>query len=406
MQGILLYIALYINAYHIEHWSNPKEDLMERRGFISGTAAMLTGGTALSVTDRAAAREATDPGETPRGPLLPPGMLQPLDLRYEYAEMHVMLYLHAHRDYESIEAMISPAINGERQARVILTRHDQTQVDHVSDPRVLRDVAGVNRQVVLRSIGIECRIDQPLPEAMLSLQSWRGELIVFALRAVAPLDAERGGLTDPGGHSASTSLPVMLRERSTIAGPGSGVTFDGQAVTLSELPGGRPGRPMTKGFLTLGHHLPILRAGERVFTLPDASTKSPFSKGWTVDDGRGVRRFDVRDADARGRVTFACDGERPEIVHAIIDATGLRLIGVEVPAAADAGRIARLTFGADGCFSIGIGVHNDLVVGRWRQETPEAFALTPVQPAWAVRRHVTVAMRRTGDQVVVRTTIG
>lgn len=378
---------------------------MERREFISGTAAMLTSDTALSVTDRAAARESNDRA-APRGPLLPRGLLQPLDLHYEYAEIHVMLYLHDHRDYESIEAMISPAINGERQARVILTRHNQTQVDHVSDARALRDVAGQDRQVVLRSIGIECRIEQLLPEATLSFRSWRGELIVFALRALAPPDAERGGLTDPGGHSASTSLPVMLRERSTIAGPGSGVTFDGQAITLSELPGGRPGRPMTKGFLTLGHHLPILRAGERVFTLPDVSTKSPFSQGWNVDDGRGVRRFDVRDADAHGRVTFACDGERPEIVHAITDATGLRLIGVEVPAAADAGRIAHLTFSANGCFTIGIGVHNDLVVGRWRQETPEAFTLTPVQPAWAVRRHVTVAMRRTGDQVVVRTVIG
>ncbi|RZJ62410.1 MAG: hypothetical protein EON49_02325 [Acidovorax sp.] len=358
------------------------------------------------MTVLAAAGEGADPGEVPGGPLLPPGLLQPLDLRYEYAEMHVMLYLHAHQDYESVEAMISPAINGERQARVILTRHDQTQVDHVSDQRVLRDVAGLSRQVVLRTIGIDCRIDQSLPEATLSLQSWRGELIVFTLRVLAPPDAARGGLTDPGEHSAHTSLPVMLRERSTIAGPGSGVMIDGRAVALSALPGGGPGRPMTKGFLTLGHHLPILRASERMFILPAASAEAPFSQGWTVDDGRSVRRFNVRNADARGRLTLACEGERPEIVHTVRDATGLRLIGVDMLAAADPGRIARLTFSAAGTFSIGIGARNDLVVGRWRQESPEALTLTPIQPAWAVSRPVTVAMRHCSDRIVVRTTIG
>lgn len=229
---------------------------MERRTF-------LTAGSALAAAPAWSA-DGVAPGAEPLGPqlggpLLVPGLLQPLDLRYEYAELHVMLYLDDHPAYESIEAMIGPANRGARHVRVILTRHDQTQVDHVSAPRMLSDFAGIDRRVVLRAIEVDCHPDLPLPTATVRFDSWRDEPITFTVRALSPPDQARAGLTDPGGHSATTSLPVMLRERSTLAGPGSSLTLAGQPCVLAMLPGTGPAGPLTKGFVTLGHHLPVLR---------------------------------------------------------------------------------------------------------------------------------------------------
>lgn len=388
---------------------------MERRRFVATTAALATTttgwpdaarGAAEGAVGAAGAADATVARPSPPGPLLAPGLLQPLDLRYEYAEMHAMLYLYGHPDYEAIEAMIGPEGQDGRPVRMILTRHDQSQVDHVGDPRMLRDVAGLDRRVVHQPMSIDVRADGPLPSATLRLQSWRGEAIVFTVVALAPPDATRAGLTDPGGHSAGTSLPVMLRERSTLAGPGSALSIDGRACALASLSGGGPGGPMIKGYLTIGHHLPVLRAGERAFAPMAGPARWAVGETCRVDDGRSERGYVVQALDDQGRIMLACAQDRPERVHLVRDSAGLRLTGLEVSGVADIRRSARLTFDAAGGFAIGVGNRDGLVTGRWQQSETGDLRLTPERPAWASRRPVGVAVRLEGTQLVVRTRIG
>ena len=65
--------------------------------------------------------------------VLPPGVVQPFDLHRLHDDLHVMAFFDGHPAYEAVEAMIRRSADGPAAIRAILTRHDQTQIDHVND---------------------------------------------------------------------------------------------------------------------------------------------------------------------------------------------------------------------------------------------------------------------------------
>jgi len=57
--------------------------------------------------------------------------------------------------------------------------------------------------------------------------TFKGEKVNFDFYAAKKPSQKHAGLADPEGHSETTSLPVMYRERSTLASQKSKISFNG-----------------------------------------------------------------------------------------------------------------------------------------------------------------------------------
>ena len=66
------------------------------------------------------------------GVLLPPSVLQPFPLHFRRDDLHVMAFFQGHPAYEAVEAMIQLRADDRPAIRAILTRHDQSQIDHIN----------------------------------------------------------------------------------------------------------------------------------------------------------------------------------------------------------------------------------------------------------------------------------
>jgi hypothetical protein len=372
---------------------------MQRRRFVE-RAALIGAAWRSGIPAALAGEDDAGPVDA-GGPLLGAGPVQPIDARYERAALHVMLALHGHPDYEAIEAMVGPPLDGRREARVILTRHDGTQVDHVTDARLPDDAVGLQRRVVHRPIEVAAGPDEPVPRAVLRFRSWRDEPVVLEVAALGAPDPARGGLVDPGRHAARSSFPVMLRERSTLAAPGSGVSIGGRAVELATL--GANGSGPIRGYVSLGYHLLVLRAGERTLDVVAEPQSMRVGEAWRIDDGRGARRYAIESVGGRGGLLLACGGDRGERVVLRTDARGLRLATLHLADRHDPSRSAGLRFADDGTFAIDIGDARDLVAGRWSQDRPGRLRLAPERPGWAAARPVEIEVRTAGARTVVTT---
>ena len=95
-----------------------------------------------------------DPRAEEAGIVLPPGLLQPFLLRFRREDLHIMAFFSGHPDYEAVEAMIRYRGDGTPSIRAILTRHDQSQIDHVNDDDLSAEGHGVTRQTCRRDIAL------------------------------------------------------------------------------------------------------------------------------------------------------------------------------------------------------------------------------------------------------------
>lgn len=139
------------------------------------------------------------------GLLLPAGVVQPIDLSLAPDDLHVMAYLSGHPQYEAIEAMIRVRTDGAPLVRAIITRHDQSQVDQINDPRQLVSFARRERH---RS-EFECRIEDR-PDCLrvsVGFRSFAGEDILLDVTSLGRPDPKRGGLTDPEGIRSTAACP-------------------------------------------------------------------------------------------------------------------------------------------------------------------------------------------------------
>jgi hypothetical protein len=59
--------------------------------------------------------------------------VQPFSITYAYADSHVIAFLSGHPELEAVEAFIEHRRGNRPFVRVILTRHDKSQIDYVND---------------------------------------------------------------------------------------------------------------------------------------------------------------------------------------------------------------------------------------------------------------------------------
>ena len=135
------------------------------------------------------------------GIVLPPGLLQPFLLRFRREDLHIMAFFSGHPDYEAVEAMIRYRGDGMPSIRAILTRHDQSQIDHVNDDDLSAEGHGVTRQTCRRDIALAVEALPGRRHARLQFDSHAGEPVV--------LDIATAGEPDPG--AAASPIPATTR---------------------------------------------------------------------------------------------------------------------------------------------------------------------------------------------------
>lgn len=318
---------------------------------------------------------------------LPRDVVWPFELRLVRDDLHVMAFFPGHPEYEAVEAMVR-RVGKERFAiRCIVTRHDQSQVDHVNDPELLAAARSSQRETCFREIEFREERGPGGPRARLELDSHAGERIALDVVAAGEPDARFGGLTDPGRHSPGSVLPLMWRAKSTLAGPGTRVTVGGADFAA------------TRGYYTAGHTLGVLRAG--VVELRLVARPEPIALGGEWIYERGGERIVHRITEwSSGEQTLRVERQAGAEEWLSARVTGGRLHATEI----GVGDGLAFAFARDARFSARVEEGRDAVTGAW-SASDHALRLTPESPPWARARAAEVLFARTRDMLTLTTTI-
>jgi hypothetical protein len=334
------------------------------------------------------------------GLLLPPGVVQPFFLRFDPDDWHVMALLDGHPTYEAVEAMVRARPEGGWTIRAIITRHDGRQTDHVNDPALLAAMRGARREVVKREIAFAIDAAGPRPAARVTFVSAAGEPIELNVFGLGPPDPRGAGLSDPGTHSADASLPLMWRRASALAAEGTNTLVAGRRY---EAPARmlRPGLTAREGYLTAGHSMGVIRAGE-VETQLLRAPRGEIAPGdaWAFEaEGESVV-WRVTERTTTRDLLVERQGAAREVLSARQQGDRLELFAVAVP-----DRDGMVLMLENGRFELGVAGQSALIRGQVETDG-SVVTLRPESPEWAVSRPVRVAMARRDETITITTTIG
>ena len=350
-------------------------------------------------TEELSAREA--------GIVLPPGLLQPFLLRFRREDLHIMAFFSGHPDYEAVEAMIRYRGDGTPSIRAILTRHDQSQIDHVNDDNLSAEGHGVTRQTCRRDIALAVDALPGGRRARLEFESHAGEPVVLDITTAGEPDPRRGGISDPGNHSPNTSLPLMRRRASALAGPQTAVLVGGRRFEVRVKISSGP-FVAHEGYFTDGHIFGAIRAGTISYRLKTNHVRMAAGEQWILESGGRdiVYRIESRDLD--GKLRIARTDAPGESIEAFATGDGLRI--TRIGCLADGRPQGGLDLGFDEAGHFSLAMEGETIVSGsaavTRQAGTTVITLSPTQPEWAVAREVRVTCSCEGDLVTAVTTIG
>jgi hypothetical protein len=340
--------------------------------------------------------------------LMPAGVLQPFPLRFRRDDLHVMAFFKGHPKYEAVEAMIQVRTDRGNSIRAIITRHDQTQIDYVNDDALLAAHRGSDRECLRRQIDLETESLAEGRRARLEFRSQAGERVALDMVSAGQPDVKRGGLSDPGGHSAGSALPLMWRGATTLAGPRTKVTIDGVEYPVPEKIRAGP-FVAHEGYFTERHSMGAIRSGTVSARLLKTPDRLDVGAEWVLqhDDDETTYRVTARGGDGMLCITKLDGAGETITAYAIEDRLAVTRISLPADAGSTDGLV--LAFGRDAGFGLSIEGQPDIVSGGVHlAERPDGsvISLRPLQPAWAVARIVRVACLRAGDRMSFVTTIG
>lgn len=350
---------------------------------------------------------------SPRGLLLPPGIVQPFDLRFAPDDIHVIAYFRGHAEFEAVEAMIRWRGARHASVRAILTRHDQTQIDHVNDKTACIDAQAFDgRRTVYREVDVKEEGTPARPCVNVRFLSFANEAVQLRLEAASPPDGAKGGLTDPGRHAPTSSLPLMWRGKSSLAGLGTSVTINGVAYDIEERVRSPQGFVGLNGYYTESHQMGVLRASTCVFEVMQEPSLIDLGCTWIYKgiDGRETRCIVTEMSSPQQAVVTTMCGLRSERILAEVHGRCLRLMKVESlgPDEMETGFSVR--FLADGHFAMDVAGNQQLLTGlaSYRHEADDCavIGLLPQAPSWATNRRVEVRIHRRGNKVEITSTVG
>jgi hypothetical protein len=338
---------------------------------------------------------------------LPDGVLQPFELRFFADDLHVMAFIDGHPKYESVEAMIRRNADGTAAVRAILTRGDQSQIDHVNEHALVR-TAVAGRETHFSEIAFSEPPAEPEPgraaRAVVEFTSCDGESVLLDVVSAGLPDTGRGGLSSPGTHALHGALPLMVRGASALASERTRVVIDGRPYAIPEK-FRTPQFVAYDGYFTRSHHMAIVRAGEIVYEMRRAPQRMDVGAEWAMRTADGERCYRITAVDADGTIRARRLANVVETVtFAIVDGS-VDLRALRVGDERDPDAFVEISFDGDDAFAIGVdGVANQ-VEGTIDRHA-NGFTLRPTRPDWAVARPVRVTVARREAWQIVTTSIG
>jgi hypothetical protein len=335
--------------------------------------------------------------------------VQPFNLSFEPDDLHVMAYFCDHPEYEAVEAMIRFRAKQLPLVRAILTRHDQSQIDHSNDfqsPAAL----GEHRQRCTREIACVFENTGTSRRVSIRFESFQQEVVELDVISVGLPDAKRAGLSDPGSHSVKSSLPIMYRGKSALVAPQSHVRIDGRPLQIpARLEVG--GRVIAlNGFLTEMHHMAAFRSGIRDLELLEMPAALEEGGRWIYRSANELMTYRILRLSDAGDIEVTREDTRTEWIDAKVVGDKIALTRVRVRHRAVAQHFVSLTF-SDSAFAVDIDSAGSLVTGMVEESKigaeQSSISLSPTAPAWSANRPVTVNMLRPAHgRISIDTAIG
>ncbi|NML43530.1 hypothetical protein HHL11_07205 [Ramlibacter sp. G-1-2-2] len=333
---------------------------------------------------------------------LPAFLVNPIPFQYVDDDWHVIAYFSGHPEFECVEAMFSARGDGTYSVRAILTRHDQVQVDYVNDPALLKGETGPERVRVLRAIEVTLDGQGGLPTAEVRFESLANGLVVLKVACASPPDPSRGGLTDPGAHALGTSLPMMWRHSSAVAGPDSSVHIAGVRYPIPETFRRGPHFVALRGFYTRGFHMAAIRNESRTLRVLRQPLSLAAGERWVYETPSGELAYEIQARIDDQTLRITSSARQGETVFARETRDGLALDRIELQSLHARGPAAAISFEDPDAFSIGVAGRADVVAGSY-SVSGSGLVLQPHSPAWAVARPVGIRWTIKDDGVSLET---
>ncbi|ABZ85153.1 hypothetical protein HM1_2624 [Heliomicrobium modesticaldum Ice1] len=362
-------------------------------------------------------------------------LLQPFSFLYHRYDVHVMVYLRGHPEYESLEAMILLREGSDPLIWAIITLHDQSQVDHVNDERVVQQLKreGLKREIYFRTIGCRRTVEEEIARVQLSFHSYRGEPVRLDFVAASKTSSFWGGPVDPGEHARRNSLPVMFRQRSTLAGKRSRLLITGKEYAIPcriWIPFFFTG---LKGYYSEVFDLAVLRSGDWKIRLVEKPKKGVTGERWRFVSNSSeidyvitaVSEEQLVVQSAENHLILSRRNDCPALrafgsaSHTVASGTGNFAVQFDPPLplpSLDADQSEKTKAGIEaapagesqeGRFTLSID-DNELVAGKTMvREHAEGveIRLLPDHPRWAKRRSLTITVEKQGDAFSICTSV-
>jgi hypothetical protein len=337
--------------------------------------------------------------------LVPPFLVNPIPFQYVDDDRHVIAFFSGHPEFECVEAMFSARSDGTFSTRAILTRRDQTQIDFVSDAALLTSELGLERTRLLRDMEVTLDERGDLPVAEVQFESHEGERVVLRVACASAPDPSRGGVTDAGSHALGSSLPLMLRRASALAGPASSVHIAGLRYPIPETVRQGPHFVAHHGYYTQGFHMAAIRNGSRSLRVLRRPSALRVGEQWVYDTPSGQLIYEIESMENQ-TLRIASSAKQVETVHGVATANGLAVSEIVVQPFHAENKGAAISFGQANEFSIRVEAHADVVSGATFAPDANSLTLGPLSPAWAVPRPVHIRWLLEDDVVTLKTTCG
>src|SRR6476659_51588 len=321
------------------------------------------------------------------GIALPPNLLQPFLLGFRREDLHIMAFFRGHPNYEAVEAMIRYRADGTPSIRAILTRHDQRQIDHVNDDDLSAQAHGVDRQTCRRDIALAVEALPGRRHPRLAFNSHASEPVVLDITTTGEPDPRRGGISDPGSHSLNTSLPLMRRRASALAGPQTAVFVGGKRF---EVPVKISSGPFVahEGYFTEGHLFGAIRAGTIRDRLKTRPARIAAGEQWVLESDDRVVTYRIESIGPDGKLRIARTDAPNESIEAFATGEGLRITRIGSLADGRPQGGLDLAFHEAGHFSLAMEGETIVLgsVEAKRQAGTAVISLSPTRPDWAAAR--------------------
>jgi hypothetical protein len=350
--------------------------------------------------------------------------IQPFNLYFHYYDLHVMLYFVGHPEYEAVEAMINLQNSEKPLVRAIITRHDQTQIDYVNDQKIMEEIEKVSSNSrEIHYAPIEFRRDEEKGKVhiLLKFTSFKGENIVFDLYATGKPLPKHGGMTDPEGHAEESVLPVMWREKSTLASSKSKITFDKKDYKIPVkiwIPIFFKGM---KGYYTEGFSIGVVTTGETILELVESPKRIEAGEKWIYERGKDKLVYEIIERNG-DQVIIQKNSGVSEIINTQIVDGHLEIEDIKV--ISNSGRKEKFTIKFNpflpdmtstsdwqelvSNFDISINEDRSLVTGKieLKKKTDKiVLNLNPEQPNWAIKRSIQTTITKEEDKYHLKSTI-